>query len=186
MTARAWPALAVAAVSACGTAPAPAAAPAPVPIHISGPGGAIARTQIRNDPGTVTRTIQAPLDQVWKAIPAAYEAVGIPGAAPDAAARAYGNLGFRPRRLDGGRLLSEFIDCGTGITAVPRADEYDVTMAVRTDVTPTADRATVVATTVQATGKPHAVSGNAVYCRSLGTLEARIYDLVLRASGGAP
>ncbi len=58
-------------------------------------------------------------------------------------------------------------------------------MSVLTQVKPGGDGATILATTVLASGKPRAESGNAVYCDSRGTLEARIFDMVLRALDGA-
>jgi hypothetical protein len=156
------------------------------PVQVSGPGGAIVTTRIHNDAVAVTRTIAAPVEQIWAALPGVYAALGIVGAGGDVRGGTFGSLEFHPRRLDGGQLLSAYIDCGRGVTAVPRADEYAITMAVRTRLTPAADGGTVVATTVQAFGKPQAVGGNAVYCPSVGKLEARIIELVLQALRGAP
>ena len=169
--------IALGAVGACApsgadTATLPEAAS---PVRISGQRGGIGSTEIHNDPRIVSRTVAAPVDSVWAALPTVFEALGIGQAGADPEQRVFGNPEFRPRRIDGQRL-SRYVDCGLGITAVPKADDYEVTMSVLTRLTPATDGGTVVATTVGATGKPRGVSGNAVHCPSKGTLEARIVE----------
>lgn len=180
------PLLASLVVGACAgtgrSAPRPAAA---APVEVSGPRGNVASARLHNEPSPVVLTVAAPIDTVWRVLPAAYAAVGIPDPGVDpGGAKAVGNLSFHPQRL-AGHYLSEYLDCGRGITAVPRADEYDVTMSVRTDLAPNAGGGTTVTSTVQATGQARDVTANAVFCRSLGTLEARIV-LALRHAVGAP
>jgi hypothetical protein len=182
-----WPVIICIVAGACAPTTSGTQSTAPAsPVHISGPGGAIVSTRIHNDAVAVTSTIAAPVEQVWGLLPRAYAALGIVGGGGDARGATFDSAEFHPRRLDGGQLLSAYIDCGRGITAVPRADEYAITMAVRTQLTPAADGGTVVATTVQAFGKPQAVGGNTVYCPSVGKLEARIIELVLQSLRGAP
>jgi hypothetical protein len=107
-----------------------------------------------------------------------YEILRIPEAGADPEKKAFGNLEFRARRIEGERL-SRYIDCGMGATAVPNADSYQVTMSVLTRLAPAEDGGTVVETTVDANGKPRNVSGNPVHCQSIGTLETRVAELVL-------
>jgi hypothetical protein len=175
----------VAGACAAGTGAPSAPRPAPAaPVDVSGPRGNVASARLHNEPTPIVLTVAAPLDTVWRALPGAYATVGIPDPGIDpGGAKAVGNLSFHPHRL-AGHMLSEYLDCGRGITAVPRADEYDVTMSVRTDLRPGPEGATVATTTVQATAQSREMSANAVYCRSLGTLEARIV-LVLRTAVGA-
>lgn len=174
-------------VTGCGP-PAPPAVPAPEavsPVSISARHGGLADAEIRNAPTAVAATVSASRDAVWRALPVVYERLGVPEAGGDPAQWLFGNLEFRPRRIDGERL-SRFLDCGRGITAVPRADEYDVTMSVVTRLEPGEHGGTRVETTVVGSGRPRAVSGNAVHCQSEGTLEIRIAELVAEVLGAAP
>jgi len=174
--------IALGAVGACAPSGADTAPPPPqaaAPVRVSGPRGGIGSTEIHNDPSIVTRSVAAPVDSVRAALPTVFQALGIPQAGADPEQRVFGNPEFRPRRIDGERL-SRYIDCGMGITAVPKADDYDVTMSVLTRLTPATNGGTVVATTVGATGKPRGVSGNSVHCPSKGTLEARIVEVLHR------
>lgn len=178
--------LVFAAIGACASPGPDGARPAPEsvkPVGISGSRGGIGRTEIHNEPRTVVRTVPAPVDSVWAVLPRVYEMLGIPQAGIDPERRIFGNPEFRPRRIQGERL-SWYVDCGPSVTAVPKADEYEVTLSLLTRLTAGETGGTVVATTVVATGKPRAVSGNPVYCQSTGTLEARVADLVLRVLRG--
>ena len=182
MQARKWSVvLAIAAVGACAARD-PNVAPPPqtvTPVTITGSGGGIGSTEIRNDPRVVVRTIPAPLDAVWDALPKVYQTLDIPQAGADPGAKLFGNPQFRPRRIAGERM-SAYLDCGAGFTAVPKADEYEVTISVLTRLTPDDYGGTVAATTVTATAKPRAESGNPVYCASKGTLETRVTELLLQ------
>lgn len=171
--------IALAAV-ACASSGSDVTRPAPEtvkPVHISGARGGIGSTKIHNETRIVARTVPAPMDSVWRALPRVYEILGIAQTVIDPGQQAVGNLEFRPRRIEGQRP-SWYIDCGAGATAVPKADEYEVTMSALTRLTPGEGGGTVIATTVEATAKPRAVSGNPVYCQSRGTLEARVAQLV--------
>jgi hypothetical protein len=168
----------------CGSHPRAGERPAPAPeaitpVRVSGPGGNIAQAEIRNMPSARTRNLAAPADSVWSALPAAFEQLGIPAGA-DHDQKVLGNPEFRVKRIEGA-LLSSYVDCGRGVTAVPLADDYDVTLSVLTQVTPSGEGWSLVATTVSGRAKPRAVSGAPVYCQSTGKLEQRIVDLVLRS-----
>lgn len=147
-------------------------------VNITARGGALSTTEIYNDPAMVARTVPAPVDSVWPVLPRVYEILGIADAGADPARNVFGALEFRPRRIEGKRL-STYIDCGMGVTAVPKADDYAVTMSVLTDLTPADGNETVVTTRTQATAKPRGVSGDPVQCQSKGVLETRVAELVL-------
>ncbi|MGH7529330.1 MAG: hypothetical protein ACREMN_03020 [Gemmatimonadales bacterium] len=167
---------------ACGSSGPPAArGPEPVtPVRISGRLGSMGGMELHNDPRLAHHKVAAPVNVVWRALPAAYRALGIPDAGADSAGRLFGAVDLTPRRLAGERM-SHYLDCGFGITAVPRADAYEVTMAVITRVAVDDVGDTMLTTSVIATAKPRALSGNAVYCQSKGTLEAMIVERVLAA-----
>lgn len=171
--------LMVLALAACGACASSGQGARPETVsRVFVPGGSGA--QMYNEPGVGSRLVDAPLDSVWLALPRAYELLGIPDAGVDAERTMFGNPGYRARRIEGERL-SKYVDCGMGSTAIPNADQYEVTLSVLTRLTAGQDGGTMVVTTVEATGKPRAVSGNPVYCQSKGTLEARVAELVLWA-----
>lgn len=153
------------------------------PVRLTGPRGAMGGMELHNDPRFEPRTVTAPPQTVWAALPAVYRALQIEGAAPDSAQLRYGAVDFTPRRIAGNRL-SRYIDCGMGTTAMPKADEYDVTMSVLTRLAAGDASTTMVTTSVTATAKQRAQSGNAVYCHSQGTLEAEIIQRLVTALGG--
>lgn len=178
MTARPVRLLSLVAAVACGASGAPPAETV-TPVNISGPLGDIGEVEIYNAPGVGAHAVPLGAEDVWRVLPRVYAILGIPRPGGDAERRLFGAQGFEVKRIEGKRL-SEYIDCGMGPTAVPKADDYEITMSVVTQLSDGENGATMVETVVQATGKPRAVSGNAVYCQSNGTLEARVTELVLR------
>lgn len=166
------------ATAGCGSSSSDAAAPAPETVSrvfLPAGGGNI---KMHNEPGVGSRLLDAPIDSVWVALPQVYDLLGIPDAAADLGQMTFGNLGYRARRIEGQRL-STYVDCGMGVTAVPTADQYQVTLSVLTRLTPADDGGTLLTTAVEATAKPRAVSSNPVYCQSKGTLEMRVAQLVM-------
>ena len=107
-----------------------------------------------------------------------YERLGVEGAGLMPGQPVYGAQGFRPRRLEGKRL-SSWIDCGTGMTAIPKADEYRVTMSLVSRVSPDAGGATRLETVLTASARPSSNAGDPVNCQSNGRLEARVAELVI-------
>ena len=142
-------------------------------LNLGGPG-----RQLHNEPGIGARLVDAPIDSVWLALPRVYELLGIPDVGADPETMTLGNTSFQNRRIEGERL-STFVDCGSGVTAMPNADTYQVTLSLLTRVTRAEDGGTLVVTTVDGTGKPRAVAGNPVHCQSKGRLEMRVAQLVM-------
>jgi hypothetical protein len=79
----------------------------------------------------------------------------------------------------GSTPLSKFIDCGN-TQGFPSADTYEVQLLVRTQLEGQADGTTVVATMVEAVGRPMMVAGEYTRCSSKGALEDRIADALKR------
>lgn len=154
--------------SACASSGANTAPPETVSrVQLSGAGIA---AELYNEPGMGGRTVPLDIDLVWGALPDVYEQLDIPDAAGDPQRMLYGNPGYRPRRIEGKRL-STYIDCGSGATAIPNADQYDVTMTILTQVTREEDgNGTVIMTTIDANAKPRAHTGNSIHCQSKGVL----------------
>ncbi len=175
--------LAVAGSVACGGAGQTPSPPGPDTVsRVYIPGGS--GTEMHHEPGRAARFVLAPLDSVWLALPQVYDLLGISevGAAPEE--KLFGSRGFRVRRIEGKRL-STYLDCGSGATAVPRADDYEVTLSVLTSLSQPATGGTTVLTTVDATAKPRAVASNPVHCSSEGTLELRLWELLVEALQGS-
>jgi hypothetical protein len=176
MTIRHTTLLALASTVACaapGTPPAESVTRVGVTSQI----GNMGITELHTEPGRAAHTLPLPPDSVWRSLPRVYEMLGIAeaGAVPDE--RLFGARNFRPRRIEGNRL-SRYIDCGMGATATPKADEYEVTMTLVSEVQPAGDAGTTLETLLQASGRPRAAAGNRVSCQSNGTLEKRIAELV--------
>ena len=180
-----WLVGALATAAACGSgARDPGQTPEAIsPVRLSGPRGSMGGTEIHNDPRVRRDSVPAPLESVWRILPAVYADLGIADAGADTAQQVYGNPDFTPRRI-GGERLSRYIDCGTGITAMPKADEYEVTMSVLTRVAAAAPGETALTTVVMARARARGHSANAVYCQSTGALETQVMARVIAALQG--
>lgn len=128
----------------------------------------------------------APVDQVWAVLPQIYEELGVPLAMHDAVGKRIGNSSFRARRI-GGKRLSQYLRCGgSGPTATPNADRYQVTMSLTTRLSDASEGGTAISTVVGATARPRDVGGSVVNCASTGRLEEQISEMVKEAVGQAP
>jgi len=151
------------------------------PTRISGPSFGV---ELYTNPCVGERLMAVPLDSVWLALPGVYGALEIEVTHSDPSRHVFGNPEYRARRVEGKRL-STYIDCGTGVTAVPKADDYQVSLSVTTTLAAGEDTSTVVTTTVDAYARPRAVSTNPVHCTSKGTLELRVVQLIRAALEGS-
>jgi hypothetical protein len=130
-------------------------------------------------------------DSVWMALPIVYERLGIETEFADRRGQQIGNTRFYPSRIDGKRM-SQYLECGYGVTTSNNADTYRVTMYMVTSIQPSDAGGTLVQTTIDASAKPREVSGNPVTCTTRRTLEGRIVELVrevineLRVRGSEP
>jgi hypothetical protein len=155
------------------------AEPVPETVRIMGganPTGTIAMGVTGTPASARSFSVVASAANVWRALPAAYESLGIPISRVDSATGTIGNAGFNARRRLGSVPLVRYIDCGS-TQGGPSAETYDVRLVVTT-VMLSAEAATTLATTVDAMGKPVAFSGEYIRCSSTGVLEARIADAV--------
>jgi hypothetical protein len=118
------------------------------------------------------------VEQVWRALPAVYEALAIPTALLDSKAHVISNQGSKVRQRLGKVPLSRYIECGTTQIG-PNAETYDVQLSVvtRVDADPPSGGAKI-STTVDAAAKPVAFSQEYSRCSSKGELETRIVELV--------
>lgn len=120
--------------------------------------------------------IDAPVDAVWNALPAAYEAVGLPIPQLDRTNGVAVLEGHITRRHVGDERMSSLIDCGRGM-AGPYADTYRIRLNVTTELRPDND-GTYVFTRVTAIGGNTTGTGGDVECVSRGRLEVLIAEAI--------
>jgi len=123
-------------------------------------------------------TLAYPVDQVWRALPATFDSIGVPVAAIDPAKRTMGNEGFKIRGRLKNTPLSRFIDCGNSTQVGANADNYDVTLTLLAEVQPGEQGASKVILTFQALAKPANFSQEYSQCSSRAALETRFLDLL--------
>lgn len=124
-----------------------------------------------------TQTLAYPVDQVWRAMPAAFDSLKIPLNTLDAKTHTIGNDGFKIRQALGRTPLSSYIDCGRTQIG-PNADSYEVVLTILTQVMPGDGGATKITTTFESSARPIAYSQEYSKCSSRGVLEAKIMDVV--------
>lgn len=159
-----------------GRGSAGSAAPAPSTMRVSTPGGNL-NIRVRPDEMRSSFIVAAPLDRVWRALPAAFDSLGIPGGVVDAAARQFGSAGFRVRRRLGTVPLSRYFDCGQTQIG-ENADEYDVQLQVIATLRTGTAGTTNVEMFLDALARPVAFSQGYQACGTRGTLDVRLVERI--------
>jgi hypothetical protein len=156
----------------------------------STPRSTIETTRVATPTGTTTLTsvatvepgfvsLEVPIDVVWRALPVAYDSVGIPVGKVDTPSHVVGNEGFKLRRKLGGVALSRYLDCGQA-QGFRSAETYEINLAVLTQLQPVGTTGTSAATSVQATARPVNFAGDYSACSSTGELEKRLGEVLSR------
>ena len=151
-------------------------------VRLESPEGRMGNLEIHVEPGIATALLPVAPDSVWSALPEAFARLGIAEVSYDSTRMAIGNPDFSARRI-GGERLSRYFDCGMGLTAVPNADSYRLSISALAQVSGS-NTETQLTVTVDAFGRPRAVSGNPVHCQSKGLLEERIIEIVEQILAG--
>ncbi|MBI2795451.1 MAG: hypothetical protein HYX65_01970 [Gemmatimonadetes bacterium] len=125
---------------------------------------------------TTTR-LGAPADQVFSTLSSVYEKLGIAVTTMVSKERMLGNLDLRARARLGSMPLRRLFDCG-GTTGEPNADTFQLTISVSSEVKDNGDGSSILASLVQATGRPVQFAGNDVRCTTTGELERQIAQQV--------
>lgn len=130
-------------------------------------------------PGTepYTKTIAAPIDQVWHYVAAAYDSLTIPLTTLQPKTHIVGNEGFKAHQKLGKERLSKFFECGTTQEG-ENADSYELYIVLITQLEADGEHLTKVTTTVQAAAKPMNFAQDYSRCQSKFVLETRITDIV--------
>ena len=154
------------------------------PTYVGAPLGGMGRVGLGEET-TASHTLDAPPDRVFSVLPAVYQRLGVEVTVIDRTAMQVGNTQFRPRRIAGKRL-SEYLECGRGMTAAPHADTYEVSMSLLSRVAEADEGRTRLIVEINASAKPRDFGGHAVRCGSKGTLEMLMADLALEAMLNLP
>ena len=135
----------------------------------------VAGLRIRGSTSAKEYAVTGTVDQVWRALPAVYDSLGIQLSDVDATQHVLGNSGMKAYKKLANVSLSKYIDCGRA-QGFPSADTYQLTMAVRTQAYVNEQGIASVSTLVEASGRPMAFSGEIVTCSSTGNIEKEIAD----------
>lgn len=153
-------------------------------------GTSIETTRVATSSGTTTLTsvssvqpgfvsLEFPIEVVFRALPVAYDSIGIPVGRVDTASHVVGNDGYKLRRKLGGVPLARYLDCGQA-QGFRSAETYEINLSVVTRLQRVGDSETRAATSVQASAKPVNFAGEYAACSSTGELEQRVADVLSR------
>ena len=162
-------------LAACATGHSGTEQPSSESLRIVGSGS----QNLRMAPGDAAKvsTISAPVQRVWKVLPAIYDSLGIAVDNLDETRLVVGHSGMKLHRTLGKTLLTKIIDCGS-TQGFPSADSYEIQFSIFTQVTSGENGTTKLSTSVTAVGRPMAFAGEYVKCSTKGALEATIADAV--------
>jgi hypothetical protein len=132
--------------------------------------------EVRNEASVSESSVSGSLRTVWNVMPNVFERLQIEMNYIDSGAGVIGNGNFRPRRL-GGRSLSTYLECGSGLTG-PYADAYAVRMSLLVQLSPAPEGRTLVRTSIDAYAEDRAVNSRPIHCTSKGVLERQIWDMI--------
>jgi hypothetical protein len=112
-----------------------------------------------------------------------YGDLEIPVTIENPASHQIGNASFVKSRQMGGQRMTEFVNCGSGITG-PNAATYRITMSLMTDVNANGSGGTKLQTTFISKGQDvTGGSSDMIPCGSTGRLELTLIQRVKAALG---
>jgi hypothetical protein len=121
--------------------------------------------------------LQAPIDKVWEALPAAFASLSIPISVNDPTNHVIGTERMRTHHYLGDARLSKLLSCGESAGG-QNADTYDVLLSTITRLQPNSTGGTTVTTTVDAVAKPASVAAQYNGCVSSGQIETRLVRFI--------
>lgn len=163
-----FPLLALAACSSGGTVVSTAAVPQSL-----GVSGTSDRMTIGPSSGPHRNTLDAAVEDVWRALPAAFDSIGVPVGRVDLGNKLIANDGLKIRQRLGKVSLSRYIDCGQTQIG-PNADSYEVYIILTVQARGVSPTSTALTTTFEALARPIAFSQGYSRCTSNGNLEAKL------------
>ncbi len=147
------------------------------PQVIYGGDGSTARLE-GDTPRASTMTVAATPTAAWAAAKQAYTSIGVPVTFENTAVHQLGNQNFFQARQLAGQSMTDFVDCGQGMTGA-KAASYRIYMSLITDIAADGKGGTVVQTMFTALGQDMSgVSSDRIPCGSTGRLEQLVLDRV--------
>jgi len=125
----------------------------------------------------VVDTLPVPASRAFTLARGAYATLGIPFSHFDPGQARMGGFVQVLRDL-GDERPSTWVDCGRGATAEEYADVYEVSLAIGTRVRGLDDETSTLETVIRARARARNVSSDLLRCRSYGTLERHVAELV--------
>jgi hypothetical protein len=136
-------------------------------------------------PRASVTTIVAPPAAVWLAVKKVYADWEIPLTVENPSAHQIGNQNFYRSRQIAGRSMSEFVDCGSGMTG-SKAATYRIYISLLTDVFTDGKGGTTVQVTFVPMGQDVAGgSSDRIPCGTTGRLESFLLERVRANMGKA-
>lgn len=131
---------------------------------------------IGEKPRAAIATIAAPPAAVWTAAKQAYASLEIPLGVENPAEHQLGNTNFYKARSIGGEPMTQFVDCGSGMTGL-KAASYRIYMSMVSVISADGKGGTTMQTTFTALGQDvSAGSSDRIPCGSTGRLEQLLLD----------
>ena len=143
-------------------------------ITIAGMGG---KLTVNSTSNPITSNLASTVDEVWRALPAAFDSLGVKVTVNDPAQHIIGNERVKIRVQLGRTPLSRYLECG-GTQIGANADSYEVVLTALTQVQSVAAGGSMLTTLFEAMAKPIAISQGYSKCSSKGLFESRLLDLV--------
>jgi hypothetical protein len=120
---------------------------------------------------------------VWLAVKKVYADLDIPVTVENPAARQLGNQNFIKTRRMGGEAMTNWVDCGSGMTGL-KAATYRMSMSLLTDVIPDGKGGTKLQTTFIPMGQDiEQGSSDRISCASTGRFEQLVLNKVKTTVG---
>lgn len=140
----------------------------------------------RVEGATHSVALGAPVAQVAEALPGVYRELGLPvQQVRDTPPITFTTSDLRIQgRLYEGERNSAYLDCGTSMSG-PRADTYELQIAVATQLRAAEGGGTVAETFVDGRARDRYANTDPVPCHGTGRLEAQIAELLRQRSGGS-
>ena len=132
----------------------------------------------------VAISINKPQAVVYAAVKKVYGDLEVPLTVDDARNHQLGNADFFKARQFGGKAMTQFVDCGSGITG-PNAASYRIYMSLLSTVMDDGKGGTSVKTTLTASARDLAggSSTDKLPCSTTGRLESMLHDRVVAITG---
>lgn len=140
-------------------------------------------TMMTEAPRASAADIDAPPTAVWAAVKKVFADLEVPVTLENPPGHQLGNPNFFKSRQFGGQRMTEFVDCGSGVTG-PNASSFRIFMNVLVDVLPKTGGGSTIRTTFSALGQDvTGGSSDRIPCGSTGRLELMINNRVKAALG---